>query len=159
MTSVLRKRAARAVLTIGLVMGAATCSSISTNITDVPTDVFAPSLGIDLGQMNLSPSGLYWIDTVVGTGDEAVLGATATVLISGWLTDGTLFDTGTNTFDLLPSVVIAGLLEGILGMRVEGTRKLVVPTHLAWGAAGNGAVPPNATVVFEVELQAIAVVE
>lgn len=156
MTSAIRKRAARAVLTVGLVMAAASCSSISTNIVPLDDGEFAAFLGIDLAQMNLSPSGLYWIDTVVGTGDEAVEGLTATVLFSGWLKSGLLFDTGTFTFLLDPETpVIPGFLEGVLGMKIGGIRKLVLPPELAYGAAGNGPIPPNATVVFEIELLSV----
>ncbi len=154
MTIALSRRAARVSLTIGLVIGLASCRSLSTESTaPLDDDEFAPFLGIDLTQMNLSATGLYWLDTTVGTGDEAVAGLTATVLFSGWLKNGTLFDTGTFTFILGPEGnVIPGFLEGTLGMKVEGVRKLVVPPELAWGAAGNGVIPPNATVVFEIEL-------
>jgi FKBP-type peptidyl-prolyl cis-trans isomerase FkpA len=155
MTIALGGRAARAVLTVGLLVGVAGCFGLgdSTNTTTLDDGEFAPSLGIDLATMNLSPSGLYWIDTQVGTGDEAVEGLTATVQFSGWLRNGVLFDTGEFTFFLDPETnVIAGFLEGTLGMKVEGVRKLVVPPHLAWGPEGNGVIPPNATVVFQIEL-------
>lgn len=153
MTTVLQRRAARATLAIGLVMGVASCSSLSTNIVPIDGDEFAPFLGIDLASMNRSASGLYWIDTLVGTGDEAVAGLTATVLFSGWLKNGTLFDTGTIQFVLGPEAnVVPGFLEGVLGMKVGGIRKLVLPPELAFGAAGTSAIPPNATVVFEVSL-------
>ncbi len=153
MTIALRRRAARGISAIGLLIVVAACSSVSTNITPVDDDEFAPFLGIDLAQMNLSASGLYWIDTQVGTGNEAVEGLTATVLFSGWLKNGTLFDTGTFAFILGPEGnVIPGFLEGVLGMRIGGIRKLVLPPELAWGAAGNGVIPPNATVVFEITL-------
>lgn len=155
MTSAIRKRAARAVLTVGLVMAVASCSSISTNIVPLDDDEFAAFLGIDLAQMNLSSSGLYWIDTVVGTGIEALEGEglTATVLFSGWLKNGALFDTGTIAFPLGPEAnVVPGFFEGVVGMKIGGIRKLVLPPELAYGAAGNGPIPPNATIVFEVAL-------
>ena len=153
MTTVVQRRTARAVLTVGLLIGVAGCSSVSTNIMPIEEGEFAPFLGINLEQMNLSPSGLYWIDTLVGTGDEAVLDLTATVQFSGWLRNGLLFDTGVFEFFLDPETnVVKGFLEGTLGMKVGGVRKLVVPPHLAWGPGGNGVIPPNATVVFEIEL-------
>ena len=63
---------------------------------------------------------------------------------------------GTFTFFLDPETnVIPGFLEGTLGIKILGVRKLVVPPHLAWGAAGNGVIPPNATVVFEIELLSV----
>ena len=140
MTTALRMRTVRTVLTIGLVIGVAGCSSISTNVTPLGDDEFAAFLGIDLTQMTLLPSGLYLSDTVVGTGEEALAGLTASVLFSGWLKNGTLFDTGTLVFILGPEGnVIPGFLEGTLGMKVGGIRKLVVPPELAFGATGTGA--------------------
>ena len=156
MTISFRMRAVRGISTIGLLIVAAACSDFSTDITPVDDDEFAPFLEINLEEMNLSASGLYWIDIQVGTGEEAVEGLEATVLFSGWLKNGFLFDTGTFMFFLDPETnVIPGFLEGTLGMKVLGLRKLVVPPHLAWGATGNGVIPPNATVVFEIELLSV----
>lgn len=155
MTTVVQRRTARAVLTVGLLIGVAGCSSVSTNIMPIEEGEFAPFLGINLEQMNLSPSGLYWIDTLVGTGNEALedQGLTATVFFSGWLTNGALFDTGTIAFSLGPDAnVVPGFFEGVVGMRIGGIRKLVLPPDLAFGATGSGPIPPNATVVFEVTL-------
>ncbi len=155
MTIALGGRAARAVLTVGLLVGVAGCllGGDSTNTTPVEDGEFAAVLEINLAEMTLSASGLYWIDTEVGTGDEAVEGVTATVQFSGWLKNGFLFDSGMFTFLLDDETnVIPGFLEGTLGMKVLGVRKLVVPPHLAWGPTGNGPIPPNATVVFEIEL-------
>ena len=146
------------VMILILALGVAGCSKVSTNITAPPDPgdtVFAPSLGIDLEQMNQSASGLWWLDTLLGTGAEAEEGQVVSVTLSGWLSDGTLFDSQTLEAILAPSFLIPGLLEGIIGMKVGGTRKLVVPPALAWGAVGNGPVPPNATVVFDLELLAI----
>ncbi len=158
MTIALGARAARAVLTVGLLVGVGGCFGLgdSTDTTPVDDEEFAEFLEINLAEMTLSASGLYWIDTQVGTGEEAVEGLTATVLFSGWLKSGLLFDTGTFIFLLDPETnVIPGFLEGTLGMKVLGVRKLVVPPHLAWGATGNGVIPPNATVVFEIELLSV----
>lgn len=151
-------RVVRAFITVALIAGGTACSSVDSNITDpIADDFFDPSLGIDFSLMNLSLSGLFWQDIVLGNGAEAVLGATATVQLSGWLPDGTLFDQATQELELLPGVIIAGLLEGVLGMRVGGARKLVLPAALAWGSVGNDplGVPPNSAVVFDVVLEAI----
>lgn len=151
-------RVVRAFMTVALIAGGTACSSVESNITDpIADDFFDPSLGIDFSLMNLSPSGLFWQNIVLGNGAEAVLGATATVQLSGWLPDGTLFDQSTQDLELRPGVIIAGLLEGVLSMRVGGARKLVLPAALAWGSVGNDplGVPPNSAVVFDVVLEAI----
>lgn len=151
-------RVVLAFMTVALIAGGTACSSVDSNITDpIADDFFDPSLGIDFSLMNLSPSGLFWQDIALGDGAEAVLGATATVQLSGWLPDGSLFDQSTQEVTLFPGDVISGLLEGILGMKVGGTRKLVLPPALAWGSVGNDVlgVPPNSAVVFDVFLEAI----
>jgi len=123
-----------------------------------PTDLeFAASLGIDLGQMTKTASGLYFQDLFVGDGAEAGPGSTVTVHYEGWLPNGTKFDSSRDrgepsTFGL--NQVIQGWREGIPGMRVGGRRKLVIPSNLAYGSsgAGGGMIPPYSTLVFDVEL-------
>ncbi len=93
-----------------------------------------------------------------GTGDEAKTGDTVTVHYTGTLTDGTKFDSSRDRgepFDVTlgQKRVIAGWEEGLLGMKVGETRKLTIPPDLGYGARGAGnVIPPNATLVFEVEL-------
>jgi len=97
-------------------------------------------------------------DTIVGTGAEAVAGSKVSVHYTGRLTDGTKFDSSLDrnqpfVFNLGASQVIKGWDEGVVGMKVGGKRKLTIPPHLAYGESGAGdAVPPNATLVFEIEL-------
>ena len=103
------------------------------------------------------------VDIRVGTGTEATAGRTVTVAYVGWLysasaveNKGTRFDGGTISFVLGSGQVIRGWDQGILGMRVTGQRRLVIPPELAYGSAGAGsAIPPNATLVFDVELQGV----
>jgi FKBP-type peptidyl-prolyl cis-trans isomerase FkpA len=103
-------------------------------------------------------SGLVYEDTVVGTGAEATAGAFVTVHYTGWLTDGSKFDSSKDRndpfqFPLGQRHVIAGWDEGVQGMKIGGTRKLTIPAQLGYGARGaGGVIPPNATLVFEVEL-------
>src|SRR3954470_16107921 len=97
-------------------------------------------------------------DLVVGTGVEAVQTSRVTVGYTGWLYDtskpdgkGTQFDTSpSSTFAL--TGVIAGWQRGVPGMKVGGQRRLIVPPELAYGSAGNGPIPPNATLVFDIGL-------
>ena len=103
-------------------------------------------------------SGLVYEDLEVGTGPEAKAGMHVQVHYTGWLTDGQKFDSSKDrndpfVFPLAQRYVIAGWDEGVQGMRVGGVRKLTIPPHLGYGARGaGGVIPPNATLVFEVEL-------
>jgi FKBP-type peptidyl-prolyl cis-trans isomerase len=97
-------------------------------------------------------------DIVVGTGKEATSGQQVTVHYRGTLTDGREFDASYNRnqpfkFNLGAGQVIKGWDEGVAGMKEGGKRKLTIPPHLGYGARGaGGVIPPNATLVFEVEL-------
>ena len=103
-------------------------------------------------------SGLVYEDTVVGDGAEAKAGQQVTVHYTGWLTNGSKFDSSKDRndpfeFSLGMRQVIGGWDEGVQGMKIGGTRKLTIPPHLGYGARGaGGVIPPNATQVFEVEL-------
>lgn len=106
----------------------------------------------------ITDSGLKYEDLVEGDGAEASAGQTAVVHYTGWLTDGSKFDSSKDrnqpfSFGLGKGMVIRGWDEGVVGMKVGGTRKLTIPPQLGYGAAGaGGVIPPNATLVFEVEL-------
>ena len=103
-------------------------------------------------------SGLVIDDVVVGQGAEAAAGQQVFVHYTGWLTNGTKFDSSKDRgqpfdFPLGMRHVIAGWDEGVQGMKVGGTRKLTIPPQLGYGARGaGGVIPPNATLVFEVDL-------
>ena len=105
-----------------------------------------------------TPSGLKYVDDVVGSGAEARAGQTAVVHYTGWLMDGKKFDSSKDrgqpfAFPLGGGRVIKGWDEGVAGMKVGGKRTLTIPANLGYGAAGaGGVIPPNATLRFEVEL-------
>ncbi len=105
--------------------------------------------------------GLQVQDVKEGTGAEAVSGKTVSVHYTGWLTDGTKFDSSVDRdqpfqFKLGAGQVIKGWDEGVAGMKIGGVRRLVIPPSLGYGAAGaGGVIPPNATLVFEVQLLAV----
>ena len=118
--------------------------------------------------MTTTASGLQYEDTVTGSGETASAGHHVTVHYTGWLHDaaapqgrGRKFDSSKDRgdpfdFPLGGGMVIGGWDEGVQGMKVGGTRVLTIPPALGYGASGaGGVIPPNATLVFEVELLSI----
>jgi len=105
-----------------------------------------------------TPSGLTIEDLALGEGAVAAAGQSVTVHYTGWLANGDKFDSSKDrndpfVFHLGAGQVIRGWDEGVQGMQVGGTRKLTIPPGLGYGARGaGGVIPPNATLVFEVEL-------
>lgn len=110
-------------------------------------------------------SGLLYQDLIMGDGAVAEAGDIVAVLYAGWLTDATEFDSSVDgdnpfTFNLGSGRVIAGWDEGVAGMRVGGTRLLMIPAELGYGDSGSGAsIPPGATLIFQVELLEISTLE
>lgn len=118
---------------------------------------YAPGLGVNLGQMTRTSSGLYYQDLLAGRGPVAAGGQQVQVAYTGWLVDGTMFDQSPPgrpyRFQLGRGRVIPGWDEGVSGMRVGGRRLLVIPPRLAYGRQSPGpGIPPNATMVFDVRL-------
>ena len=110
------------------------------------------------GQPTTTASGLQYWDIVVGTGATASPGNTVKVHYSGFLTSGAKFDSSRDrgepfSFALGTGQVIKGWDEGVAGMKVGGQRQLRIPPQLGYGPAGaGGVIPPNATLIFDVEL-------
>ncbi|SEN15203.1 FKBP-type peptidyl-prolyl cis-trans isomerase FkpA [Duganella sp. CF517] len=114
---------------------------------------------------NVAPAvvALQKIDTVTGTGKDAVAGATAVVHYTGWLYEpnspqqhGAQFDSSSGrppfSFPLGGGQVIKGWDEGVQGMKVGGKRTLIIPAAMGYGDSGAGPIPPNANLIFDVEL-------
>jgi peptidylprolyl isomerase len=105
-----------------------------------------------------STTGLQYEDLKVGTGESPKAGQTCVMHYTGWLTDGSKFDSSVDRgqpfeFSIGRGQVIKGWDEGVMSMKVGGKRKLTIPPDLGYGARGaGGVIPPNATLVFEVEL-------
>lgn len=111
--------------------------------------------------LTTTPSGLQYKDITVGSGAEAVARKRVHVHYTGELTDGEKFDSSRDrgqplVFQLGVGQVIAGWDEGVTGMLVGGRRILVIPSELGYGSRGaGGVIPPNATLVFDVELMGV----
>jgi len=122
------------------------------------TDGNAPGIPELHGPMQSSTTGLRYLDEAVGDGPSPRAGQTVTVHYTGWLTNGTKFDSSRDRnqpfdFPLGQGRVIRGWDEGVATMQVGGKRRLIVPPDLGYGARGaGGVIPPNATLIFDVEM-------
>jgi len=125
--------------------------------TDPATETFASQLQIDLSQMTRTVNGVYYRDVVVGNGAELQVARVVEVFYVAYLKDGSVVDQQLSTplqLDLQLNAA-PGIAEGMIGMQVGGRRFLVVPSALALGACGKGPIPPNSTLIYEIELVAI----
>jgi FKBP-type peptidyl-prolyl cis-trans isomerase len=164
-----RNRILAVVGVIGLVAFVALAAFLPTIIQTINPPTPTPTLSATAqasGMPTLSAnatvtaSGLQFEDQVVGTGAEATKGSDVSVHYTGWLTDGTKFESSLDSnkpfnFTLGAGSVITGWDEGIAGMKVGGKRILVIPPNLGYGATANGPIPANSTLVFEVELLSV----
>ena len=154
-----QRRRGQTVLLLAVVM--MSCSDSSSPVAkEVPleTQTFAASLAIDLSSMTKLPTGVYIKDLKAGSGTAAVV-STSTILAfyTGWLANGTVFDSnvGSTVLTIPLSNLIPGWKSGLLGLKVGGKRRLVIPSSQGYGAAGSGPIPGYANLVFDVELTGI----
>ena len=158
------RRATRLALAASLALAACTsdaasdAAAVSPGIPDPAANTYAPALGIQLPAFFKTPNGVYYQDVTPGMGMVAAAGQQATVHYTGWLPNGTKFDSSRDggqpfTFTIDAREVIQGWDEGVKGMKVGGRRKLVIPAALGYGEQGAPPdIPPNSTLVFDVEL-------
>lgn len=123
-----------------------------------PTATVAQGTAAPASTLKKTSSGLQYEDLVAGSGNTPSPGKQVTVHYTGWLTNGTKFDSSLDknqpfTFTIGRGEVVPGWDEGVMTMKLGGKRKLIIPPELGYGAAGaGGVIPPNATLVFEVIL-------
>lgn len=121
---------------------------------------FASALAVNLQASTRTQNGMYYRDITVGTGALVANGQTLEVKYTGWLSSGFQFDSNrtdaaTFSFVLGTGNVIQGWHEGLQGVRVGGSRQLIIPATLAYGAGGYGPIPGNAVIVFTVDVVAV----
>ena len=149
------------VLTLVVLVGAA-CEDSGPDQSGLPpgrrvAEDYHAGLRVDLSEMERRPTGLYVQDVEVGEGARADSGDIVTVHYTGRLPSGVTFDSSRERdrpFEVALGYgrVIPGWDQGIVGMRVGGTRRLVIPPAMAYGESGQGPIPGNATLIFDVEL-------
>lgn len=153
-------------LLLALSLGAIACNNDVAGLgppSNPATETFAPALGVDISQMTKMANGVYYKDVVVGPSTaDSIWSKTAAVKVNyaGYLKDGKLFDSGTgSSFDLADLIV--GFRTGMVGMRVGGKRKIVIPSELGYdGRAIKNTdntikIPRQSTLIFDVELLSV----
>ncbi len=149
----------------GVLTGAALAAIVAFMAASFEPSLLATALAQTLGTPVTTPSGLQIIDTKIGTGPSPRTGQTCVMHYTGWLYEngkkGKKFDSSVDRgepfeFPIGTHRVIAGWDEGVATMKVGGKRTLIIPSELGYGARGaGGAIPPNATLMFDVELLGI----
>jgi len=143
---------------------AAACGSTEPAFQNVPIEQtqFADTLHIDLAKFTKLPSGVYYRDTIPGPTTAAVVaaGQTISVRYAGYFNNGARFDNNLSqpdplTLPLNTSNLIGGWVVGLPGMKVGGTRRLIIPPELGYGASGYGGIPPYAVLIFDVQVVSV----
>lgn len=132
--------------------------TVPDNPTDPATEVFASNLttlGVDIPHMTKTALGDYFKDLVVGDGPALSAPAAVVITYQGYLKNGALFGQNSGEPINLSNNGPLGLRDGMIGMRVNGQRIIVIPSELGYGVSGNAGIPPNSTLVFLVQLESI----
>ncbi len=158
-------KSARAVAAVTVALVAMACGEdpVGPDFEVIEEVEFAASLAIDLGTFERRSTGVYWKDVIVGTGEEVVHGTRPTITFTGWLADGTQFQTGSENFLMGNKEVISGIEDGILNQLTGGTRRIIVPPNRGFAGqglidmSGNQIVPGGAVLVYEITVDSVAV--
>jgi peptidylprolyl isomerase len=145
----------RRVLPLAMVLMAVACSEDPLNpVISLESQQWASSLNINLASMTRLPSGVYYRDQTGGTGATVNGSPTVRVFYEGFLANGSRFDgnVGGTAINFPLANLIPGWQSGMQGMKVGGKRRLVIPSSLGYGPSGSGPIPPNANLVFDIEL-------
>ena len=140
-----------AVFALPLLFSACSADSLPTG-PDIASATFATALGVNIPASTKTAAGLYYRDIAAGSGATVVSGQNLVVRYTGWLINGTQFDANQAgfAFKIGTGAVITGWDQGIVGMKVGGTRQLIIPPALAYGATANGSIPGYSILVFNV---------
>lgn len=147
----------RSAFVVAVATSAACLDTSAPEEASIEHTTFAASLGVDLAASTKTPNGAYYRDIVVGTGPVVAAGQTLKIRYTGWLSDGTEFDSNLTAQDPLPfrfgvNDVIPGFDEAMVGVRVGGKRQLIIPPSLGYGFNPYGPIPGNSVLVFNVEV-------
>ena len=136
---------------LSLLLSACSADSLPTG-PDIASATFATALGVNIPASTKTATGLYYRDIAAGSGATVVSGQKLVVRYTGWLINGTQFDANQTgyAFTIGTGAVITGWDQGIVGMKVGGTRQLIIPPSLAYGATANNSIPGYSILVFNV---------
>ncbi len=124
--------------------------------SEIRAESIAPALGVNLAEYTRTPEGLYYKDVTVGDGAAAAPTSRVSVAYRGLLANGTQVDSsGGLTIRIRQDPIIKGWKIGIPGMRVGGSRILIIPPELGYGFREVGAIPPNSTLIFRLQLMRV----
>ncbi len=145
------------VIVVALIVAGAIYVISSSSSSSNKLSSTSPVTLADFDNATTTASGLKYVDVVEGTGASPTTGKSVSVHYTGTLTNGTKFDTSRDngqpsTFRIGTGAVIKGWDEGLMSMKVGGKRKLFIPPNLAYGEKGRSPIPPNSTLLFDVEL-------
>jgi len=155
-SNVASRRTLIAAAVASALLGACTSSEPADAPSNPATGSYASSLGIDIAEFTKFTDHVYYRDITVGTGAQAGSGNTIRVNYTGWLPNGQQFDSNAGgspfQFVLGTGFVIDGWDQGIAGMHAGGKRRLLIGSAAGYGRTGRGSIPPNSTMIFDVEL-------